>query len=116
MTDTVELTRTFAALADPTRLTLLSTLAEGEATVGDLAQPFDLTQQAISKHLKVLEGAGLISRRVAAQSRPCRLEVARLESALDWIQEQRRVWVDRHDRLESHLARLTTEADEDVQL
>jgi DNA-binding transcriptional ArsR family regulator len=105
--ETIELTRTFAALADPTRLALLSRLAEGEATVGDLAQPFDLSQQAISKHLKVLEGAGLISRRVAAQSRPCRLEVERLDSALGWIAEQRQIWVERHDRLAVHLAELT---------
>ena len=113
MAETMELTRTFAALADPTRLALLARLAEGEATVGDLAQPFNLSQQAISKHLKVLEGAGLISRRVAAQSRPCRLEVERLDSALGWIDQQRRIWVERHDRLATHLAELAkTEQDE----
>ncbi|MEP6798360.1 MAG: metalloregulator ArsR/SmtB family transcription factor [Lapillicoccus sp.] len=110
----MELARTFAALADPTRLTLLAALAEGESTVGDLAEPFDLSQQAISKHLKVLEGAGLISRRVAAQSRPCRLEVDRLDSALGWMDEQRRIWADRHDRLEAHLAQLTTTEDDEV--
>jgi DNA-binding transcriptional ArsR family regulator len=114
MAETMELTRTFAALADPTRLALLAKLAEGEATVGDLAQPFDLSQQAISKHLKVLEGAGLISRRVAAQSRPCRLEVERLDSALGWIDQQRRIWVERHARLATHLAQLTTTEDDEV--
>lgn len=113
MVETMELTRTFAALADPTRLALLAKLAEGESTVGDLAQPFELSQQAISKHLKVLEGAGLISRRVVAQSRPCRLEVERLDSALGWIDEQRRIWVERNDRLAAHLAELTT-ADEEA--
>lgn len=105
--ETAELTRTFAALADPTRLTMLARLAEGEWTVGELAEPFELSQQAISKHLKVLETAGLVSRRVAASSRPCRLEVDRLESALGWLDEQRRIWAERHDRLEAHLAELT---------
>jgi len=112
MVEAMELTRTFAALADPTRLALLAKLAEGESTVGDLAQPFELSQQAISKHLKVLEAAGLISRRVVAQSRPCRLEVERLDSALGWIDEQRRIWVERHDRLAAHLAELTTTDEE----
>ena len=112
MVETVELTRTFAALADPTRLALLAKLAEGESAVGDLAQPFELSQQAISKHLKVLEGAGLISRRVVAQSRPCRLEVERLDSSLGWIDKQRRTWVERHDRLAAHLAELATADDE----
>lgn len=107
-----ELTRTFAALADPTRLALVAMLTEGEATVGDLAESFPLSQQAISKHLKVLESAGLISRRVAAQSRPCRLEIDRLDSALGWIDQQRRMWADRHDRLAAHLAQLTTGDDE----
>ena len=108
MAETMELTRTFAALADPTRLALVARLAEGEATVGDLARPFELSQQAISKHLKVLEGAGLISRRTAGQSRPCRLEVARLDAALGWIEERRQLWVGRHDRLDAHLAHLTS--------
>jgi DNA-binding transcriptional ArsR family regulator len=111
MTGTVELTKTFAALADPTRLSLLAALAGGEATVGELAKPFDLSQQAVSKHLKVLEGAGLVSRRIVAQSRPCRLELDRLDSALGWIEEQRRVWIGRHDRLEAHLTDLGRSAD-----
>lgn len=113
MVEAMELTRTFAALADPTRLALLAKLAERESTVGDLAQSFELSQQAISKHLKVLEGAGLISRRVVAQSRPCRLEVERLDSAVGWIDEQRRIWVERNDRLAAHLAELAT-ADEEA--
>jgi DNA-binding transcriptional ArsR family regulator len=114
MSGTLELTRTFAALGDPTRLAILARLAEGEATVGDLAQPFKLSQQAISKHLKVLEGAGLVSRRVAAQSRPCRLEVERLDSAVGWIDQQRRIWVERHDRLAAHLEELTAAGDDEV--
>ena len=115
MTETAELSKTFAALADPTRLSLLAALAGGEATVGELAKPFQLSQQAVSKHLKVLEGAGLVSRRKVAQSRPCRLELDRLDSALGWIEEQRRLWIGRHDRLEAHLAnvgRLAGSSDE----
>lgn len=106
MQSTLELTKTFAALADPTRLSLVAALTRGEATVGELARPFDLSQQAVSKHLKVLEDAGLISRRKVAQSRPCRLERSRLDSAISWIEDQRRVWVERHDRLEAHLSAL----------
>ncbi|MFT4398412.1 ArsR/SmtB family transcription factor [Gordonia lacunae] len=105
-TDVAEHVKTFAALADPTRLSLLAELARGEATVGELAEPFALSQQAISKHLKVLEEAGLVSRRVQAQARPCRLELDRLDSAMGWIDAHRRVWVERHDRLASHLAQL----------
>ena len=80
-----ELSVTFAALADPTRRAILSRLADGEATVGQLAEPFALTQQAISKHIKVLERAGLISRSRVAQARPCRIEPARFDSVADWI-------------------------------
>ncbi|MEO6604738.1 MAG: metalloregulator ArsR/SmtB family transcription factor [Aeromicrobium sp.] len=104
MQSTRELTRTFAALADPTRLSIVAALSRGDATVGELAMPFELSQQAVSKHLKVLEDAGLITRRKVAQSRPCRLERPRLDSALEWIEAQRQLWVDRHDRLETHLA------------
>jgi DNA-binding transcriptional ArsR family regulator len=107
-TATVEddLSVTFAALADPTRRAILTRLADGEATVGELAEPFALTQQAISKHLKVLERAGLISRTRAAQSRPCRLEPARFDSAAEWIDRHRQMWHDRYDRLDQHLSRL----------
>src|SRR5213080_4961191 len=98
-----QLTDTFAALADPTRRAILARLADGEATVNELAEPFDMSLQAISKHLKVLETAGLISRGRDGQLRPARLEPAALEPAIDWIQEHRQTWTDRFDQLEEHL-------------
>jgi DNA-binding transcriptional ArsR family regulator len=101
-----ELSLTFAALADPTRRAIVERLALGEATVSELAEPFAVTQQAISKHLKVLEQAGLISRSRAAQSRPCRLETGRLDIAADWISRNQRMWEERYDRLDAHLAAL----------
>lgn len=101
-----ELSITFAALADPTRRAILTRLSTGEATVGQLAAPFALTQQAISKHIKVLEHAGLISRSRAAQARPCRLERAQFEYVADWIEPHRQTWHDRYDRLDEHLAAL----------
>jgi|tagenome__1003787_1003787.scaffolds.fasta_scaffold18831257_2 DNA-binding transcriptional ArsR family regulator len=94
---------TFAALADPTRRALLARLAKGEATVNELAEPFDLSLQAVSKHLKVLERAGLISRGRDAQYRPCRLEAAPLDDAVDWIEQNRRIWTERFDQLSEHL-------------
>lgn len=94
---------TFAALADPTRRAILARLATGEATVNELAEPFEITLQAVSKHLKVLERAGLISRGRDAQYRPCRFEGAQLDSAIGWIEQHRQVWTDRFDRLEEHL-------------
>jgi DNA-binding transcriptional ArsR family regulator len=97
------LSLTFAALADPTRRALLVRLADGEATVNELAEPFDMSLQAISKHLKVLEGAGLITRGRDAQFRPCRFESAPLESAIDWIERNRQIWQERFDQLEQHL-------------
>jgi DNA-binding transcriptional ArsR family regulator len=102
-TDTDTLSVTFAALADPTRREILARLATGEATVNELAAPFDISLQAVSKHLKVLEHAGLISRGRNAQYRPCRLEAEPLEGAVDWIERHRKVWEDRFDRLEQHL-------------
>ena len=99
-----DLSLTFAALADPTRRAILTRLAAGEATVGQLAEPFSLTQQAISKHIKVLERAGLVSRSRAAQSRPCRLEPVRFDTAAEWISRHRKVWEDRYDRLDEHLS------------
>lgn len=105
-TATDELTSTFAALADPTRRAILTRLAAGEATVGQLAEPFSLTQQAISKHIKVLEHAGLISRSRAAQARPCRLEPARLDQVAEWVGRHRQLWHERYDRLDQHLAEL----------
>src|SRR6266571_853887 len=103
------LSRTFAALADPTRRDILARLAGGEATVLELAEPFAMTQQAISKHLKVLERAGLISRSRTAQSRPCALHLAELDDAVDWISRHRQIWAERYDRLDDHLAALRAE-------
>ena len=94
---------TFAALADPTRRAILAQLATGEATVNELAEPFAMSLQAVSKHLKVLEHARLISRGRTAQYRPCRLEAEPLEGAIDWIERHRQVWTDRFDQLEQHL-------------
>jgi DNA-binding transcriptional ArsR family regulator len=109
---TDELSVTFAALADPTRRAILTRLATSEATVGQLAAPFALTQQAISKHIKVLEHAGLISRSRAAQARPCRLEPARFDAVAEWIGTHQQVWHERYDRLDAHLATLR-DADQD---
>jgi DNA-binding transcriptional ArsR family regulator len=106
-----DLSLVFSALADPTRRAILERLARGEATVNQLAEPFAMTQQAISKHLKVLEKAQIISRTRSAQSRPCVLEPVRLVAAAEWIERHRRVWADRHDRLEQHLAVLRGERD-----
>jgi DNA-binding transcriptional ArsR family regulator len=98
-----ELDATFSALADPTRRAILARLATGDATVNELAQPFDLSLPAISKHLKVLERSGLISRGRQAQFRPCHLEPTALEGAVDWIDRNRQVWTERFDQLEQHL-------------
>ncbi len=103
------LSLTFAALADPTRRAILVRLADGEATVNELAEPFDMSLQAVSKHLKVLEGAGLISRGRDAQYRPCHLEPAPLEAATDWIETNRQIWTERFDQLEQHLKRMKTD-------
>jgi DNA-binding transcriptional ArsR family regulator len=108
-----QLSATFAALADPTRRAILSRLAHaGEATVNDLAAPFDMSLQAISKHLKVLERAGLISRGRDAQFRPCRLQAAPLRTAVDWIETHRQLWEDRFDRLGEQLRRIQREEKE----
>jgi DNA-binding transcriptional ArsR family regulator len=100
------LSQTFNALADPTRRAILTRLSGGDATVNELAAPFDMTQQAVSRHVKVLERAGLISRARTAQYRPCRLEPARLDAAVDWIARHRKLLDERHDRLDEHLAAL----------
>lgn len=97
------LTATFAALADPTRRAILARLALGEANVTELARPFDMSQPAVSKHLKVLERAGLISRGRDAQSRPCRLEAGRLQEATEWMERYRRFWEESFDRLDGLL-------------
>lgn len=101
-----QLSLTFAALADPTRRAILSRLVDGEATVNELAEPFSISLQAISKHLKVLERAGLIRRSREAQWRPCRLETAPLETASDWIEQYREIARDRLDRLEQEIKRI----------
>jgi DNA-binding transcriptional ArsR family regulator len=96
----------FGALADPTRRAILARLAEGEATVGQLAEPFDLSLPAVSKHLKVLERAGLISRGRAAQRRPCRLDAEPLRAAAGWVDRYRVFWEGGLDRLDAHLRQL----------
>ena len=98
-----ELSETFAALADPTRRAILGRLAEGDATVNELAEPFPISVQAVSKHLKVLEQAGLITRGRIAQRRPSRLRGARLGDAVDWLEKYRQFWEGSFDRLETRL-------------
>jgi DNA-binding transcriptional ArsR family regulator len=100
-----ELTGTFAALADPTRRAILARLAEGEATVNELAEPFAMSLQAVSKHLKVLERSGLITRGRSAQLRPSRLQAAPLKEAVDWLETYRHFWQDGFDRLDERLER-----------
>jgi DNA-binding transcriptional ArsR family regulator len=106
------LTTTFAALADPTRRAILSRLAKGEATVTELAQPFPISVQAVSKHLKVLEHAGLITRGRAAQLRPSRLEGAPLKEAVEWLETYRRFWHGSFDSLEERLYAADGEAED----
>lgn len=98
-----QLNRAFAALADPTRRRIIERLAYGEATVTELSEPFAMTQPSISKHLKVLERAGLISRSKAAQTRPCRLETTALQSIGNWLTTYRGIWQDSFDRLDQFL-------------
>jgi DNA-binding transcriptional ArsR family regulator len=100
-----ELTGTFAALADPTRRAILARLTEGEATVNELAEPFPISVQAVSKHLKVLERAGLITRGRSAQLRPSRLQAAPLKEAVDWLETYRAFWQGSFDRIEERLER-----------
>ena len=101
MTD--RLSTTFAALADPTRRAVLARLASGEVSVTELAEPFKMSLPAVSKHLKVLERAGLIARGRDAQWRPCRLEAAPLKDVADWVAEYRRFWTESFDRLDDYL-------------
>ncbi len=98
-----QLSNTFAALADPTRRAILARLSNGEASVTELAEPFDISLPAISKHLKVLERAGLISRGREAQWRPCRLEAGPLKEPADWLERYRQFWEERFDRLDDYL-------------
>jgi DNA-binding transcriptional ArsR family regulator len=103
MQSSARLDLTFAALADPTRRAILARLATGEASVQELAQPFDISQPAISKHLRVLERAGLISADIDAQRRPRRLHPERLEEAVDWIERYREIWEQNYQRLDALL-------------
>jgi DNA-binding transcriptional ArsR family regulator len=103
---TDRLSATFAALADPTRRAILAQLALGDAPVSKLAEPFAMSLPAISKHLKVLERAGLISRGREAQWRPCRIEAKALKGVDDWLEDYRRLWEERFDRLEIYLQEL----------
>ena len=102
----LDISTTFAALGDPTRLAILSRLAQGEATVTELAEPFDMSMPAITKHLQVLESAGLISRGREAQWRPCRIEPQGFKPAADWMEEHRRIWEASFDRLDDYLKRI----------
>src|SRR5262244_4525403 len=104
MTD--RLSATFAALADPTRRAILARLALGETSVTELASPFEMSMPAVSKHLKVLERAGLIARGREAQWRPCRLEAGPLKDAAEWLEEYRRFWEQSFDRLDEYLREL----------
>lgn len=104
------LSLTFSALADPTRRSILARLASGEASVTELAAPFKMSLPAISKHLKVLERAGLIARGREAQWRPCRLEPEALKTVADWVEEYRQLWEERFDRLDAYLQTLQTQA------
>jgi DNA-binding transcriptional ArsR family regulator len=106
MTASARLDATFAALADPTRRAILARLATGEASVSELCEPFDMSQPAISKHLKVLERAGLVSIRRDAQRRPRRLEPRRLAEAEDWIERHREIWEHNYQRLDALLEAL----------
>ena len=103
------LNATFAALSDPTRRAILARLALGETSVTELAEPFAMSLPAISKHLKVLERAGLVARGREAQWRPCRLEVAPLKEAADWLERYRRFWDESFDRLDEYLRELQRE-------
>jgi len=102
-----DLSRTFAALADPTRRALLARLSTGSASVGELAEPFAMTFAAVSKHLRVLEGAGLVRRGRDAQYRPASLDARPLREAATWIGDYRRFWIDGFDALDAHLTTLT---------
>jgi len=106
-TDT--LSATFAALADPTRRAILQRLADGERSVTDLAEPFEMSLPAVSKHLRVLERAGLIRRGRDRQWRPCRLEARPLKEVDDWVEKYRRHWEERFDRLDDYLKQLQTQ-------
>ena len=106
MIEADHLNATFSALADPTRRAVLARLAEGEATVNELAQPFEMSLPAFSKHLKVLERAGLVEKSRQAQFRPCKLKPEPLREATDWLEKYRAIWEGRFDRLEAYARKL----------
>jgi len=108
---TDRLSTTFSALADPTRRAILARLVSGKASVSEIAEPFAMSLPAVSKHLKVLERAGLITRGRAAQWRPCRLEAAPLKDAADWLEHYRRFWEESFERLDDYLRELQPEED-----
>jgi DNA-binding transcriptional ArsR family regulator len=101
----------FAALADRTRRAIVAHLADGDCSVNELAEPFAMSKQAVSKHIQVLERAGLVSRRREQQKRPCHLEVDRFAPAADWIERYRRIWTERFDKLQLHLEHLQSSSD-----
>jgi DNA-binding transcriptional ArsR family regulator len=108
------LSTTFAALADPTRRAILARLASGQCSVTELAEPFDMSMPAISKHLKVLEKAGLVARGREAQWRPCRLDAAPLREVADWVEHYRRFWDESLDRLDAYLRELQSKEKNDA--
>ncbi len=111
--DDDRLSETFAALANSTRRAILARLAEGEATVNELAEPFDLSLPAISKHIKVLEQAGLITQGQRAQYRPCTIDVTPLREVSQWTEQYRPIWEARFERMDDYLSRLTNKENED---
>lgn len=113
MQPTDSLSTTLSALADPTRRAILARLAAGEATVNEIAEPFAISLPAISRHLKVLEGAGLISRGRNAQWRPCKLEATALKPVDEWLERYRRFWTGSFDKLDAYLAEITTKGTRD---
>src|SRR6186997_3328707 len=106
-----QLSITFSALADPTRRAILARLSSGEASVGELAEPFAISLPAVTKHLKVLQRAGLISQGRRAQWRPCRLDPKPLRQVADWVEQYRQMWEQRLDRLEDYLCELESPSD-----
>lgn len=110
---TDQLSATFSALADPTRRAILSRLADGEASVQELSRPFDMSLPAVSKHLKVLQRAGLVEQGRRAQWRPCRIKAAPLKDAADWVEQYRALWEERFDRLDAYLQEMKQKAAEE---
>ena len=113
-TQSDHLSSTFAALADPTRRAILSRLAGGELSVSELAKPFRMTPPAVTKHLKVLQRAGLITQSREAQWRPCKLKAAPLKEAADWVEQYRKFWEERFDRLDEYLAEIQSQTKADT--